>query len=177
MRIVFLVSFLLGLVLGVISMLAGIDRNQSGARWVSFVNLPTIGAGFALFGISGYLLHRYSTLGTAALLSTAVAIAVAGTAGTVALIAGWAVPSAAREVQDERYALQGLVGRVTRSIARAGEGEISYMLDGRRRTVTARSLNGDAIAQDADIVIERIENDVAYVELWSTIARQLELPS
>ncbi len=177
MRIVFLLAFVLGLVLGVVSMLAGIDRNQRHRRWVSYINLPTVGAGFTLFGVSGYLLYRYSALQPAVLIAIAVAVALGGAAGIVALIAGWAIPSAARDVEDERYILQGHIGRVTRPIGAGEAGEIAYVIDGVRRAVPARSLDGNAIGRDAEIVIERIEHGVAYVELWSTIEKQLELPS
>jgi hypothetical protein len=41
----------------------------------------------------------------------------------------------------------------------------------------AMSLEGRTIEADAEVVIERVEDGVAYVELWSTIAEQLQLPT
>ena len=95
----------------------------------------------------------------------------------VGIIAGWAVPSAARDVPDERYLLQGHLARVTRPIEGSQGGEIAFEVEGRRQMATAASLDGTSIAVDADVVIERVENGVAYVERWTTIAKQLELPS
>jgi hypothetical protein len=177
MTFVFLFAFLAGLVLGVISMIAGIDRNEKRRRWTTYVNLPTVGSFAVGFGVVGYLLLRYTSLATAPLVTIAIVVGVAAAAGMVALIAGWAVPSAARDVPDERYLLQGHFGQVTRAIPTGGAGEISYEHDGRRHAVAARSLNGQAIAASAEIVIERVEDGVAYVELWSTIARELKLPT
>lgn len=177
MHIVFLFALLLGLVLGVVSMIVGIDRHQKRRRWISYINLPTI-ASFAVgVGVPGYLLLRYSALGTTAIVAIALGVGLAATAAMVGIIAGWAVPSAAREVPDERYVLQGHFGRVTQQIPADGSGEITYEHDGVHHVVAARSLAGQAIARNAEIVIERVEEGIAYVELWSTIERQLELPT
>jgi hypothetical protein len=45
-----------------------------------------------------------------------------------------------------------------------------------QQTLAARGLDGREVAEGADVVIERVEDGVAYVELWSTIAQQLKLP-
>lgn len=176
MRILFLAFFILGLVLGVVSMIAGIDRDRRRGRWVKYVNLPTAGVAAALFGLVGYPLAKYSSLSPTAMVAIAAGAAVAGAAGMVALIAGWAVPSAARDVEDERFRLQGHLARVVQPID-AGAGAITYEEQGRHVTIPARSLDTTAIAKDADVVIERVEDGIAYVERWATIAKQLELPS
>ena len=43
-----------------------------------------------------------------------------------------------------------------------------------RRVVPAVGLEGASIAAGAEVVIERIENGIAHVELWSNIERELE---
>src|SRR6185437_6866298 len=177
MRVLFLSVLILGLVLGVVSMIAGIDRDQRRGRWVKYFNLPTVGTAAVLFGIVGYPLAKYTSLHPGALIVIAAAASVAGGAGMVGVIAGWAVPSAARDIPDERYVLQGHLARVTKSIDGAVNGEIAFEFEGRRQIATAASLDGTSIAVDAEVVIERLENGVAYVERWTTIAKQLELPS
>lgn len=177
MRTLFLSFFIAGLLLGVTSMIAGIDREQSRGRWVKYLNLPTLGTAAVLFGIVGYPLAKYTSLHPGALVAIAAAAAIAGGAAMVGIIAGWAVPSAARDVPDERYLLQGHLARVTRPIEESQGGEIAFEVEGRRQIATAASLDGTSIAVDADVVIERVENGVAYVERWTTIAKQLELPS
>lgn len=177
MRTLFLSFFIAGLLLGVTSMIAGIDREQSRGRWVKYLNLPTLGTAAVLFGIVGYPLAKYTSLHPGALVAIAAAAAIAGGAAMVGIIAGWAVPSAARDVPDERYLLQGHLARVTRPIEESQGGEIAFEVEGRRQIATAASLDGTSIAVDAEVVIERVENGVAYVERWTTIAKQLELPS
>ena len=177
MRILFLAAFILGLVLGVVSMIAGIDRDQRRGRWVRFINLPTAGVAATLFGLVGYPLAKYSSLGPLAMTLIAGSAALVGAVGMLVLIAGWAVPSAARDVEDERYVLQGHLAHVTRAIRPTETGEITFEHEGRQYTLRACSIDGKLIAQNSEVVIERIEDEIAYVELWSTIAKQLELPS
>lgn len=176
MTLLFALTLLGGLAIGVTAMIRGIDRKQRHGAWVKYLNLPTAGAAAALFGIVGYPLAKYSSLGTAAMLAIAGAAAAAAAVGMVALIAGWAVPSAALHVEDPRYALQGHPARVSQSISSGRAGEISYEHDGTRRNVPALGLDRVAIAAGAEVVIERIEDGVAYVELWSTIEKQMEIP-
>jgi hypothetical protein len=177
MRVLFLTVFIAGLVLEVVSMLAGIDRKERRGDWVKYANLPTAGAAATLFGLIGYPMAKYSSLGAGMMVLIAGAVAIVGAVGMMLLIAGWAVPSARRDVEDERYLLQGHFARVTRAIPAGERGEIAFEHEGTRHVVDALSLNGAPIAAGAEVVIERVENGVAYVELWSTIERQLELPT
>ena len=174
MTLFFALFLLAGLLGGVVAMLGGIDRKQRHGAWVKYLNLPTAGAAAALFGIVGYPLAKYSSLGTAAMLAIAGASAIAAAAGMVALIAGWAVPSAALHGEDIRFALQGHPARVSQSISPGHTGEIFFEHDGARRTVPAVGLEGATIADGTEVVIERIEDGIAYVELWSNIERELE---
>jgi anti-sigma factor RsiW len=157
-------------------MIAGIDRDQRHGRWISYINLPTVGVAATLFGLVGYPLAKYSSLGPLPILAIAIAAALVGAGGMVFLIAGWAVPSAAREVEDERFILQGHFAHVIRAILADQPGEIEFEHEGKHQTLTARGLDGREVAQGTDVVIERVEEGVAYVELWSTIAQQLKLP-
>src|ERR1700709_587574 len=100
MTLLFAISLLGGLLVGVVAMLGGIDRRARHGAWVKYLNLPTAGAAAALFGIVGYPLAKYSSLSTAAMLAIAGASALAAAAAMVAVIAGWAVPSAALHVED-----------------------------------------------------------------------------
>jgi hypothetical protein len=177
MRVVFLLSFLIGVAFGVISMLAGVDRQRRRRSRTPILNYPTVGAFFTALGVTGYALTRYSSLGPVAITAIALVVALAAGGGMLGLVAGWAIPSAARDVEDERYRLQGFLGRVTKAIGSADSdpGEISYEHDGIRSTTPARSLNGQRIERDTEIVIERIEDGVAHVETWSRIEKELQL--
>lgn len=176
MKIVSILSLILGLGLVVATMLVGIERAKRQLR-ASVFNKPTLGAFFTGLGVVGYLLARYSTLGWPAILAIGIATGLATAAGIFWLIAGWAVPSAVRHVEDERYILQGHLGHVSRMIGRNTPGEIVYENEGVRHVVPARALDGKAIAEGTEIAIDRIEDGVAHVQLWSTIEKELQLPS
>ncbi len=173
----FIITLVLGLALGVTAMVRGIDRHLARRGRVSPLNMPTIAALLAVAGAVGYPLARYSRLGIGWVALIAVGSGLLGAVGVFALIAGWIVPSAANDVEDERFRLQGYIGRVVDRIGGAEAGAITYEHEGERRTVPARGLDGKPIEQGAEVVIERIENGVAYVELWSTIADELKLPA
>jgi hypothetical protein len=176
LRFTYAVLFLVGLVLGVTAMLVGIQKDSPPRTARSLFNLATIGAFVTVIGAVGYPLARYTSLGALAVTAIAVAAGLAGWGLAVAMIAGWAVPSAARDTEDERYALQGFVGKVTQPIGNGTPGEISYQLEGASHRARALSLDGQPIESGTEIAIERIEEGIAWVERWSTIERQLELP-
>ncbi len=174
MRVFYLITFLAGLLLGVRAMLVGIARTKEQLLRARILNLPTIGALLTVLGATGYLFDRYSTLGLGLVLGIAAALGVAAAVGTFSLIAGWAVPSAVRDPDDPRFELQGHPGEVVQAVPPGGDGLIEYAHDGQQHRLPARSLSGEAIAVGAEIVIERIEDGIAHVELWSVIEKELE---
>jgi hypothetical protein len=177
MSLLFAFVLLAGLLVGVFAMIKGIDREQQHGAWVKYLNLPTAGAAATLFGIVGYPLAKYSSMGTAAMVAIAGGAAAGAAIGMVVIIAGWAVPSAAHHVEDPRFALQGHPARVSQAITSGSAGEISFEDGGGRHTARALGLDDVPISAGAEVVIERIEDGIAYVELWSNIERQLEIPS
>jgi len=172
-----LVVLVTGLIAGVVSMVGGIDQLGRGDARVRYLNLPTFAVAATVFGIVAYPVAKYTSLSTASVLVIALAAGVAAGSAMLGVIAGWAVPSAAKEVKDERYTHQGQFGRITRAIDGGAGGEIEFSADGIVQRVPARSLDGAPIELGTEIVIERIEDGVAYVERWTKIARQLELPA
>jgi len=69
--------------------------------------------------------------------------------------------------------LQGHVARVVTSIAAGHEGRISFDYGSERRTLRARSLDDVAVDEGTEVVIERIEGDLAYVEPWLQVEQRL----
>jgi hypothetical protein len=177
MRIVALASLLAGLAAGVVSMVAGIDQRERGGARVKYLNLPTFASAAFIFGVVAYPLVEYSVLNGVVIAAIALSAAIAAAAGMLAIIAGWAVPSAAQVVHDPRYDLQGHFAQVIRAIDADACGEIEFDAGSGARRVHAESLDGAAIEAGTEVVIERIEHETAFVERWTTIARQLELPS
>lgn len=173
----FIAALILGLALAVAAMMRGIDRHLERRGRVAPFNMPTIAAFFSVTGAVGYPIARYSDLHSLAIWAIALASGLAAAVGVFWLLAGYIVPSAANDVEDERYRLQGHPARVTRAILPDTAGEIEYEEHGVRSTVTAQALSSETVEVGAEVVIERVEEGVAHVELWSRIADELRLPA
>jgi hypothetical protein len=82
---------------------------------------------------------------------------------------GLFAPSRRPKVEFDPEVLTGHIARVTAAINAAAAGAVVYTLEGRRHDVAAISLDGSAIQAGADVVIERIENGLAFVERWEVV--------
>ncbi len=188
----FLASLLSGLLLGVYSMLNGVERQPASRRADALsassplasvppppppitvqISPPTVGAAAFLFGLVGYLLLRYSSFGPGVTIVLAAAAAGLGLVGMLTLVTRWAVPSAAADPVDPRYLLQGTPARVTRSISPDQDGEIDYAVDGARYATPARSFDGSSLPVGSEVAIDRIEDGIAYVEDWALVEQRL----
>ena len=131
-------------------------------------------AAFAFaFGLAGYLFTRFSSWSP---LVRIIAATVAGGAAITVqslLIARWAIPSARADHVDERYLLQGTIGRISREVPQNGEGELQYTLDNVTYTLPAREVTGALLAEDVEVVMDRVEDGVAYVEPWAQVEQRL----
>ena len=145
----------------------GIAKSASShsAGLMSWFNASTVMAFLAWFGGIGYILSAHSHLvGLIAL-----AFAIAG-----GLSASWAVfkfmvklmNTESSHLKDEDYRHEGLVCTVTMPVRPNGTGEIMYMQNGVRRSAGARSCNGKPLEKGAEVVIERYQDGVAYVNRW-----------
>ena len=79
--------------------------------------------------------------------------------------------SAASAVDE--HEIQGQLAIVTRGIAVSAPGEISYEYLGREVRITARAMGMKALSVGSDVVIDRIENGVAFVEEWAVVEQRL----
>src|SRR5438270_12885422 len=169
MSIVFLLSFLLGLILAVSSMLRGVERTPRGGESVdalgraletarTSLKAPVAAASLTLFGATGYLLTRYTALGAVARASVALIAAVLGVLAAVLVIAKWIIPSAQHDHVDELYLLQVHLARVSAPITPGAPGEIVYDLGGTRHASRACSLDGSPVPAGTEVVIERVED-------------------
>jgi membrane protein implicated in regulation of membrane protease activity len=197
----FLASFVVGAVLGVFQVFFGVERRtrrskrhpggaeaapadaaksmipaslvQAQKEISARISLPSVAAFLTFFGLVGYLVSRFTELSTLVRVIIAAAAGGLGVVGVLALIKAWAVPSARREVVDERFVLMGHLARVTKPIGEAEAGEIVYEVDGVPYTAAAMSLNRDALEAGTDVVIERVEDGVAHVEEWAHVEKRL----
>jgi membrane protein implicated in regulation of membrane protease activity len=191
----FALVFIAGTVLGVFVMLIGVVRPSTGAipeipagtgpfvsrdrliaaagRISARYNLPVLAAFSFAFGLLGYALSRLTQLGTI------LQLVIAGLAGgglavfAATLVARWALPAARNDIPDERYLLQGHLARVLQDVHAERGGLVSLEINGVHHTARAVSIVGEAIAAGTEVVIERIEGEVAFVEPWSTVEQRI----
>ena len=177
LKILFLIAFIGGLVLAVFAMLHGVEyarrrRNRSRAP-SPFFNLPTVAAFAVGFGAVGYPLASRTRLPAWAIILIAIGGGALAITGMITLLARWALRGLAGPFSSEDQEIQGTLAVVTREITPAGEGEISYEHLGRRKLALARSLGVTAIPSGSEVVIDRIENGVAFVEEWAVVEQRL----
>jgi hypothetical protein len=48
-----------------------------------------------------------------------------------------------------------------------------YLVGGKRYATAARSLDGTAVAVGTEVIIDRVESGVAYVESWVEVEQRL----
>jgi membrane protein implicated in regulation of membrane protease activity len=174
LRIVFLVSFIGGLVLAVFAMLHGVEHartNRSKAP-SPFFNLPAIAAFAIGLGAAGYPLVSRTRLPFWAIVLIAIGSGGLAISGMITLLARWALRDAgpASAQSDE---IQGQLAVVSQDIASGGAGEITYEHLGRQLRIPARALGDRPMPAGAEVVIDRIENGTAYVEEWSVVEQRL----
>lgn len=174
LRIVFLALFIGGLLLAVFAMLHGVEharRNRSKAP-SPFFNLPAIAA-FALgLGAAGYPLASRSRLPLWAILLIAIASGALAISGMITLLARWALRDAGPS-STQSDEIQGQLAVVTQGIGPAAAGEIAYEHLGAQLRIPALALSERPLSVGAEVVIDRIENGIAFVEEWSVVEQRL----
>ncbi len=172
---VFLTAFIGGLLLAVFAMLHGMEhtrRNRSKAP-SPFFNLPAIAAFAVGFGAVGYPLESRTRLPLWAIILISIASGAVAISGMITLLARWALRDVARTSSADGDEIQGQLAIVTQAIALAGIGEISYEHLGRQLRITARALSEKPLSVGAEVVIDRIENGIAFVEEWAVVEQRL----
>jgi membrane protein implicated in regulation of membrane protease activity len=171
----YLVVFTAGLLAAVWVMMYGVERpreaHPDGER--SFRISPPIAITFSIaFGALGAALTRR---GVSAVTTLAIATALGVVLSAVAaqLVRRWWKVTPEHDVDDERYVLQGHLARVTKPIRAGVDGEVAFEIEGNHRVLPARSFDDGALAAGTEVVIERIENDIAYVEAWLEVEKRL----
>lgn len=183
MSIVFLAAFTTGLLLLVLSMLFGFERESASvsiaypdpSRRPTIRYWVAIAAAFgAAFGMVGYLLLRYSVLDRAMVIAFAVAAGALAAWANVGIVNRAIAFVPEHDPDDPRYVLQGHVAQVTAAIAPGSDGEILFTIgEGEVRRVPARGIEGSSAEVGSDVVIEKIEDGVAWVEPWSVVEQRL----
>jgi hypothetical protein len=173
--VVSLAAFIGGLMLAVFAMLNGVGfarRNRSRAP-SAFFNLPAVAAFAIGFGAAGYPFATRTRLPAWGIVLIAVGAGALAISGMITLLAQWAFRGVSAASAGDEEAIQGQLAVVTRDITASTPGEISYSSLGRDMRVPARGLGTKALAIGADVVIDRIEDGVAFVEEWAVVEQRL----
>lgn len=175
MTYLFLAAFIAGLLLGVRVMFFGAERRR--LRSTDALPLrrsePAIIGFLLMFGVAGYLLTRRGSVapGTGVLIAALLGLIWAVLVTRLAVATARLQPE--HDPEDPRFALQGHVAIVSSAIPADGEGTITFSDAGAERTVRARTVDGTAVAGGEEVCIERLEDDVAFVELWAIVEQRL----
>lgn len=176
-RVVFLVAFIGGLMLAVFSMLHGVERarrKRNRSRKPSAVfNFPAVAAFAAGFGATGYLLATRTVLPPWGILLLAVAGGGLAVAGMITLLARWALRGLTGPTITDVEDIQGQPAVVTREISLGSLGEIAYEHQGTQVRVSARGLDTRTLPAGTEVVIDRLEGGVAFVEEWALVEQRL----
>lgn len=175
LAIVFLAAFIAGLMLAVFAMLHGVEHTRPNRTRAPspFFNLPAVAAFAVGFGAVGYPLATRTILPTWAVLLIAIASGALAISGMITLLAFWALRGASTGSAGDGDEIQGELAIVTRAISASAPGEIAYQRMGKDLKALARALNEKPLPVGAEVVIDRIEDGVAFVEEWATVEQRL----
>jgi membrane protein implicated in regulation of membrane protease activity len=175
MSAVYLIGFIAGLLLAVRIMFFGAERRR--ARPVDGMPLrrsePAISAFLVMFGVAGYLLTRPGRLSAAVGAGAALGLGILWAALVTRLAIATARVQPEHDPDDPRFVLQGHVAMVTSDIPADGEGTIVVGEAEGRRSLGARSIDGQPIDAGLEVCIERVENGIAFVEPWAVVEARL----
>jgi len=154
-------------------MLHGVEhlrRNRTRAP-SPFFNFPAIAAFAIGFGAVGYPLVSRTRLPGWGILVIAITSGALATSAMITLLAKWALAGTLDSLTDDE--IQGQFATVTQEITPSTAGEISYEQSGETIRVPARILGASPVAVGSDVVIDRIEDGIAFVEEWATVEQRL----
>jgi hypothetical protein len=190
MTTLFVVCFIAGLGLSVVSFVSGLEHvnvfdnifhghaphlpkmiRHSGSRGShhrgSALNAASITAFLVWFGGGGLLLERLTPWSLPLIVAGSAVIGLFG--GTLLNRVIGALSR--RESMAEALTMTGTIARTTIPIrAGDGTGEIVFTHQGTRRVAGARSDDGRAIGKGVEVVVTRYEKGIAYVTTWDELA-------
>jgi hypothetical protein len=188
----YLVCFLVGFILSLLSVVAGSlhvhlphlgvhhgvphvhmgHAHGGGQSGLSVLNFGTIVAFLAWFGGTGYLLTEYSALWFLTALGVSVASGVAGAALVFWFLAKLVAHELSLDPAD--YRMVGVLGRVSSHVRPGGTGEMIFSQEGARRSAAVRSEDGTDIPKNTEVVVTRYEKGFGYVRRWTELTGAVE---
>lgn len=183
MIVVFVLAMIVGFAVGVRVMVSGVLRPNPvlplrplPATDRIAIGRPVVAVAATVFGVVGVALTRIPAFGTGLRVSVAGVAAVLAAIVAVAVIRRWARASDAGPLpaeDDPRFRLQGLPARVTRPLGGGTVGEIEYHVNGIRQIISACSIDTALVAAGVEVVIERVDQGVAWVEPWEQVEQRM----
>jgi hypothetical protein len=181
----YLLCFLIGFSLSVVSFLAGAVHLHLPLKWhlplhfhhhgggvargggghISWFNASSMLAFLAWFGGTGYLLTKFSGITATLIAGFAILAGLAAGAMIFKFLAKLTGPLD-EPLQESDRRVEGALAVVSMTIREGGTGEIIFPLGGARRCSGARGTEGKAIEKGAEVVIEKYEKGIAYVKRW-----------
>jgi hypothetical protein len=171
----YLICFVLGLVLSLLSGFSGLGRLHIGhlhlhahthvkpEAHLSAINGFTLMAFLCWFGGVGYLLERYSALVSMLVLGAAVVAGLFGASILYVLLFKLLLPRE-RVLSPEDTRMEGTLARVSGAVRPdGGIGEILFSQTGACRAAAARSEDGSFIARGTEVVVLRYERGIATI--------------
>ena len=104
---------------------------------------------------------------------TAAASGALAISAIITLLASWALRGVAAGAVTDEHEIQGQLAIVTRDITAAIPGEIRYELLGREIKIPAKTLSAKPLSAGAEVVIDRLENGIAFVEEWAVVEQRI----
>ncbi|WNR44948.1 hypothetical protein [Paenibacillus roseipurpureus] len=174
MMTVFVVCFFVGLALTLLIAFFGVDSLElhgdaggahghgHGHGGPSMFNTSSLLAGLTVFGGVGYVLNKVGM--TSGLLILLVAIAAGlGMAWLFFLLYAKVIYKHDDSMKASDFELSGQLGKLTVPIVGDGMGEMVYVLQGTKRSISVRSENGESMAKGTKVVILNMSKGVATV--------------
>jgi hypothetical protein len=190
MESLFLVCFLVGLCVTVLSLVLGMghiggfhlghvgghDLGHGGSGHGATTDAPNITGGFlnlttvmtfvTWFGGVGYLIAHYTALGGLASIIVATASGIGGGSIVAVFITKVLEQGQTPYATDADYRMPGTVARVTSTIYPGYAGEITYPQAGATQASAARSVTDEEIPRGTEVVVMNYAHGTAYVDTW-----------
>ena len=147
---------------------------QTSSFWLlSYLNPMSLALFLLGFGFLGYIFHHVM-----ASLALQFTFAIASVGGIILALVflvllshifGDSESTTVQDVSDRT----GLLGKVSMTIPENGLGEITYLSPGgMRKSIPARSLDGQRLERDQEVVVVNYQNGIAEVDTWEHITNQ-----
>jgi hypothetical protein len=178
MIVLWLVVLTAGLLLSVRVMIAGVASPGNGPEGTadaatSSMFLPSLASFCTVSGLVGYLMTHFAHLDGVWPFVAAVGAALVAVL-TTRLVVRWSASTVGSDPEnDPRFRFQGHVARVVEAIGPEQSGRIVFQTVSGQMDLRATALDGAQVAIGAEVVIERIDDDVATVEPWARVEERL----